>query len=144
MMLFSVIIRYQYVFVVSWPGLYYTFKPICIYFAYKGRSLFFFTLEQYIYFSLCVQIYIYFTSLGPIYFSVYKFGSQTKPSLDLELNDPSKTKLHKFKGHIMMPDKWGSIFLGLINTLAHKLKWLFITNLNIYSQHQIIIYFTKI
>ena len=31
-----------------------------------------------------------------------------------------------------MPDKWGSIFLGLLNDVAHKLKWLFISNLNIY------------
>ena len=43
-----------------------------------------------------------------------------------------------------MSDKWGSIFLGLLNDVAHKLKYLFISNLDIYLQHQPIIYFTKI
>ena len=36
------------------------------------------------------------------------------------------------------------MFLGLLNEVAHKLKSLFISNLNIYLQHQTIIYFTKI
>ena len=35
------------------------------------------------------------------------------------------------------------MFLGLLNYVAHKLKSLFISNLNIYLQHQTIIYFTK-
>ena len=61
-----------------------------------------FHIEQYIYFSLCVEIYsLHFLA----YFSVYRFESQTKPSLHLEANDPSKARLHKFKGHLMMPDK---------------------------------------
>ena len=68
---------------------------------------------------LCVEIYLLHFF---VYFSVYKFGSQTVPSLYLEANGPSKARLHKFKGHLMMPDKCGSIFLGLLNDVAHKLK----------------------
>ena len=78
-----------------------------IYFTFYLQLLFF-TLEQHFYFILCVEICICFHFL--IYFSVYKFGSQTKPSLDLEANDPSKVRLHKCESHLLMPDKRGPNF----------------------------------
>ena len=77
---------------------------------------------------MCGDIYLFHFL---IYFSVYKFGSQTNPSLDLEANDPSKPRLHKFKGLLMMPDIWGLIFLGILDDVAHKLKSAFNSNLNI-------------
>ena len=66
-------------------------------------EVYFFSHSSNIVISVCAWRYIFFHFL--IYFSVYKFGSQTKPSLDLEANDPSKARLQKFKGLLMMPDK---------------------------------------
>ena len=63
---------------------------------------FFHTRAIYLYQLVCGYIHLFHFL---IYFSVYKFGSQTNPSLDLEANNPSKPRLHKFKGHLMMPDK---------------------------------------
>ena len=115
------------VFVVSWLGPYHTFKPVCIYFAYEGtfqslegggglgflnwiNYLFHFLSAEVffhtgaIFISVCVWRYI-FISLPYILFCLCKFGSQTKPSLDMDASDPSKAKPYKFKGNLMMPDK---------------------------------------
>ena len=135
------------VFVVSWLGLYHTLKPICIYLGtiqllggggfnwtnylihfLSAEVYFFHTRAIYLFQFVCGDIYLFHFL---IYFSVYKFESQTNPSLDLEANDPSKPRLHKCKGHLIMPDIWGSIFLGLLDDVVHKLKSLFNSNLNI-------------
>ena len=68
----------------------------------KAEVYFFHTQAIYLFQFLRGDIYLFHFL---IYFSVYKFGLQTKPSLDLDANDPSKAKLHKFKGHLMIPDK---------------------------------------
>ena len=67
----------------------------------SAEVYFFHTRAIYLFHFVCGDIYLFHFL---IYFSVYKFGSQTNPSLDLEANDPSKPRLHKFKGHLMMPD----------------------------------------
>ena len=82
----------------------------------KAEVYFFHTRAMYLFQFVRGDIYLFHF---PIYFSVYTFGSQTKPSLDLEANDPSNARLHKFKGHLIMPDKSASIFLGLLNDVAH-------------------------
>ena len=76
----------------------------------RGGGGIFHTRAIYLFQFVCRDIYLLHFL---IYFSVYKFGSQTKPSLHLEANDPSKARLHKFKGHLMMPDTRGSIVLRL-------------------------------
>ena len=72
-----------------------------IYFAYEGRSLFFFILGQYIYFSLCVEIYNYFTPL-------YIFLST---NLD-----------HKLSLALIREKRGFTNFFGLLNDVAHQLK----------------------
>ena len=69
----------------------------------KAEVIFFFhTRAIYLFQFVRGDIYLFHFL---IYFSVYKFGSQTKPSSDLEAKDPSKARPRKFKGHLMMPDK---------------------------------------
>ena len=68
----------------------------------SAEVYFFHTRAIYLFQFVCGDIYLFYFL---IYFSVYKFRSQTNPSLDLEANDPSKLRLHKLKGHLIMPDK---------------------------------------
>ena len=88
-------------------------------FHFLSAITFFYTRATYLFQFVCGDIYLFYFL---IYFSVYKFGSKNKHSLDLEANDPSKARLHKYKGHLLMPDKRGANFLGLSNDVAQKLK----------------------
>ena len=71
----------------NWTSYFFHFLSAEVYFCL--------TRAIYLFQFVCADIYL-FHSL--IYVSVYKFGSQTKPSHDLEAQDPSKARLHKFKG----------------------------------------------
>ena len=126
---------------VSWLGFYHTFKPLCIYFAYEctiqllGRRgggglnwtnylfhflfaiTFFYSRATHLFQFVCGDIYLFHFL---IYFSVSKFGSQTKPSLDLEANNPSKARLHKCKGHLLIPDKRGANFFRTMKWCCSK------------------------
>ena len=125
---------------VLWLGFYHTFKPLCIYFAYEGTiqllgggggffeldklfislsvcNYFFYTQATYLFQFVCGDIYLFHLL---IYFSVYKFWSQTKPSLNLEANDPSKARLYKCEGHLLMPDKRGPNFFRTIKWCCSK------------------------
>ena len=73
------------------------------FFHFLSAEVYFFqTRATYLFQFVCADIYLFHFL---IYFSVYKFGFQTKPSHYLEAQDPRKARFYKFKGNLMMLDK---------------------------------------